>query len=383
MMNSKYTRFRAYKIPDGSCFSYTVDKEFCLVGGRYPMPIVSSIAEEMRIAGCDSIDLLHIPSWNARVCNGVELKRLLEALRPTEIEIPAYTPDDENGKESLRVINEYIESSSISELVVCTPEMIGGDIHSSATRKMLTPLNNVPEKEDNDVTLWMGKGRFTVLSTGFTQSKDIALTVAQYSFLDNLDILVLQGINGNPFARYDFITAVNAKIIIDLGDNNNYYRRADVVLEKYGISTLRTEKGEIIITSGEIVNDEEIETPTPAPSIGSNYRSEDAEQYSMSEQIQEYVWTHPIDDLDPLAHHYEVDDISDIEIEMTVVDSDTLEIKMMFTIGTHLYVDNEDEKGFRMEFPAECTAKFNKEGDKFVLDDDSVVVRVDTDEYYK
>ena len=101
------------------------------------------------------------------------------------------------------------------------------------------------------------------------------------------------------------------------------------------------------------------------------------------EQIQEYVWTNPIDDLDPLSHHYDVEDIANFRLEESHVEGNKLLMKATFGMDVSLYMDNEEDSGFSMAFPAECEAEFEKKARGYVLIPESVKVSVDTEEYYK
>ena len=383
-MNNQYTRFRAYHVPDGCAYSYTVSKEFCLIGGRYHQSMKRSLAEEMRIAGCDTIDLLHIPSWNNKMCNADEIEEMLGLLRPTEIEIPAYIPEDKAGKRSRTIILDYCSQSSISELYICTPKFIRRNNPLGNNRIIVSPMTDYTIPEDNDLVEFIGHGKFSMLSTGLVHTQEIAHEIAQNEDIRNVDLLILQGIRNNIFARSTFVNPINPKIIVDVLDNNQYYRRSDVVLEDYGISTMRNDKGEVIITCGENDIDYEIDTPLVASSsIGVNYRGEGLSDSDISEQIQEWVWAHPIEDLDILAHHYEVEDVSDMEILDYEEKNGVVVVKLTFMISVTLYMDNEDDKGFSMQFPAECKAEFDKGGVRYNIHPDTVEIKVNTDEYYR
>lgn len=107
----------------------------------------------------------------------------------------------------------------------------------------------------------------------------------------------------------------------------------------------------------------------------------DPEDISM--QLQEYFWSTPIDDLDPLAHSNEVEEINDLEIVNYKKDGSGFSVHCSFKIEVTLYIDNEDEHGFSMEFPAECKAFYKVIDSTLLLDEESVSVKVNTDEYYK
>lgn len=285
MINNQYTRFRAYHVPDGCAYSYTVNKEFCLIGGRYHQNMKQSLAEEMRIAGCDTIDLLHIPSWNEKICQADEIEEMLGVLRPTEIEIPAYNPDDRIGKRCKSIILDYCNQSSITKLSFCSTKFIRRNNQRGNARIIVSPMKDYKLSEDNDLVELFSQGKFSMLSTGFVNSQKIAYDIAQIEAIRDVDLLILYGIKGNIFARAGFMEPVNPKIVVDVLDDNRYYRRSDVVLENYGISTLKTENWEVIITCGENDLENEIETPLIANSIGANYRVESQDYSSISEQI--------------------------------------------------------------------------------------------------
>lgn len=101
------------------------------------------------------------------------------------------------------------------------------------------------------------------------------------------------------------------------------------------------------------------------------------------EQIQEYVYTNPIEDVDTLANHYEIEDINDLAISSIKKGIDCYMVSGEFNIRVILYLDNEDEEGFPMSFPAKFQATFDTYGKEFKLDAESVGISVNTDKYYK
>lgn len=62
----------------------------------------------MRIAGAKSISLLHITSWDVDHCNPNELCDILCYLKPQRIQYPGYQPDSDGGRDSLKMINDYL-----------------------------------------------------------------------------------------------------------------------------------------------------------------------------------------------------------------------------------------------------------------------------------
>lgn len=103
----------------------------------------------------------------------------------------------------------------------------------------------------------------------------------------------------------------------------------------------------------------------------------------VSEELQEYLWVNPINELDMLGHHYEVENIEDFRIVQYKKGIDAYEVKANFNVYVNIYIDDEDDSGFSMDFPAEATLLWEKDGDKYVLDESSVKINVDTDKYYQ
>jgi len=103
----------------------------------------------------------------------------------------------------------------------------------------------------------------------------------------------------------------------------------------------------------------------------------------LSEKIQEYVWTNPIDDLDPLGHHYDVEDLSDFTIDSSKEGIDALMVKASFTLTVNIYLDNEADSNFYMEFPTTCKVMLEKENGGYEPDMTSVEINVDTDKFYE
>lgn len=103
---------------------------------------------------------------------------------------------------------------------------------------------------------------------------------------------------------------------------------------------------------------------------------------AVSEELQEYMWANPIDELVILGHHYDVENIEDFKVVQYKKGIDACEVKVTFSVYVDIFMDNEDDTGFNMEFPAEATLLLDKEGEKYTLDESCVKVRVDTDKYY-
>lgn len=104
---------------------------------------------------------------------------------------------------------------------------------------------------------------------------------------------------------------------------------------------------------------------------------------TLSEELQEYMWVTPIDDLVLLGHHYDVENIENIKVESYKKGIDAYEVKASFDIYVNIFLDNEDDAGFNMEFPAEATMLLEKDGEGYSLVGSDVKVSVNTDKYYE
>lgn len=101
------------------------------------------------------------------------------------------------------------------------------------------------------------------------------------------------------------------------------------------------------------------------------------------EQLQDYIYTNPLEDIDALANHYEVDDMDELVVDSFESGIDSCLVKGRFNISVNLYLDHEDDDGFTMSFPAKFHASFDTEDREFKIDSDSVGISVNTDKFYE
>ena len=104
---------------------------------------------------------------------------------------------------------------------------------------------------------------------------------------------------------------------------------------------------------------------------------------SVSEELQEYIWMHPIDELVILGHHYDVENIENFKVVQYKMGIDACEVKAAFSVYVNIFIDNEDDTGFCLEFPAEAKMLLDKDGEGYKLDESSIKVSVDTEKYYE
>ena len=101
------------------------------------------------------------------------------------------------------------------------------------------------------------------------------------------------------------------------------------------------------------------------------------------EQLQDYIYTNSIEDVDTLANHYEIDEVYDLSIESFRKGIDSCMVKGSFNIGVTLYLEHEDDDGFTMSFPAKFQATFDTVDDKFKIESESFGISVNTDKFYE
>ncbi len=275
-MNNTYTRLRVYHIEGGGLsFSYSVDMEFTLVGGRYNEENLMSIKDEMRIAGCDTIDVLHIPSWDGRCCQADEMRNLLRELQPAILEIPAYNPKDDEGKACRKILMDYSETVPFADVIICHPKLINKMENGDMDRQILSPTSVFAELEDNDSVAWFRGGRFSVMNTGYVKSVEVVEELSSSPKLGEVGLLVVNtGMKRSPFISRVFLSKAHPMMIIDIAENNQFYIRGDLTLDVLGISSRKTNNGEVIITSGVRAGEVEIQTPEKSNLDGSLYSKE-------------------------------------------------------------------------------------------------------------
>ena len=178
-MRSIFTRFRAYQLGEpGSSFSYFADGHFTLLEGRLTDHSRPTLLREMENCSVNSIDMLHITSWDADHCQSSELPDLLRLTRPTLIECPGYEPHTENGIRSLKIIAEYIDErrndNRTKTLRHITPEYVSGLKIAdwlAFENTLYNPLHLDGNcANDNSTVKHFRRGCFNVLSLGDVES---------------------------------------------------------------------------------------------------------------------------------------------------------------------------------------------------------------------
>jgi len=257
---SKKTRFRAYQLgTPGSSFSYSVDNHFTLIEARLNETNCSNVIKEMNIAGCETINCLHITSWDKDHCNDEELKLILQHLKPKRIECPGYTPDTDCGKNSLKTIRNYCADTPAT-LQIISPTYLNG---LQAGEKLqynnivYNPRNLSDKHNDNSIVQLFRRGRFKVLSLGDCEDEAIARRIMQCGMANyETDVLILAHHGAdNGFTTKEFIQAIKPRIAICSSDYDNEYdhprQKIRNILYEADVMLYTTKTGDVVIVCGE------------------------------------------------------------------------------------------------------------------------------------
>jgi competence protein ComEC len=258
------TRFRAYQLGcAGSSFSYFADNHFTLIEARLNDTNKRSVFGEMARCEIETIDCLHITSWDADHCSAAELPQLLLAFRPTRIECPGYEPLSDNGKTCRKILHGYEEavrgSNRTVDLKYITPEFI----HT------LKPSNELAFRDviynprwidrnccnNNSIVKLFRRGSFNMLSLGDVECCNISARLRSDKFLTReVDVLVLAHHGAaNGFTNKPFVTRVKPQLAICTSNYDNQYdhpcQEIRDLLHEQRIKLMTTKTGDIIVES--------------------------------------------------------------------------------------------------------------------------------------
>lgn len=262
LKNMKKTRFRAYQLGEkGSSFSYSVDEYFTLIEGRYNEVNKANVLYEMNCAGATRVSCLHITSWDEDHCKELELRNILNELSPLRIEYPGYEPDSDCGKACKKLIQNYCVRNNILAQAV-TPDYINSldaGVTKQYTDILYNPIDNHTSHNDNSIVKLFRQGRFTLLSLGDCESKEIAQTIEKGSIASTeVDVMILAHHGAdNGFTTEEFVNNINPKVAICSSNYDNQFEhpRQEVRNILYNhkpiIPLYTTKTGDVVITCNE------------------------------------------------------------------------------------------------------------------------------------
>ena len=258
---AKITRFRAYKLNSaGSSFSYFNGSKFTLVEARYSDDNKISIKQEMQLCSVDTINIVHITSWDQDHCVPSQLKDIISKFSPGKIEYPGYEPHSDSGKECLKIINAHnAQKTNKIKFVRLTPEYI----------KSLDPAQNYGYKDiiyhpksidteipnNNSCIMQFRSGSFNVLSLGDVESTNIAAGLRRLRTVHReVDIMILahHGAN-NGFTTSKFLQQTRPALAIACANYANQFNHPKPeirqLLIKHQIKLFTTKTGDVIVYS--------------------------------------------------------------------------------------------------------------------------------------
>lgn len=248
---NKITRFRAYQLgTPGSSFSYSVDDHFTLIEARLTAMSMRGVSAELRLLNNQSINCLHITSWDQDHCDYEELSLILKYLKPQSVEYPGYMPHTDNAKRCKRLIESYQgDTESI------TPEYIDS-LSPGEERKYNNILYNPryisDNSNDNSVVQLFRQGRFSLLSLGDCEDPAIARRLINSKLAKEADVMILAHHGAdNGFTTKELIDAIRPKIAICSSNYDNQFEHPSQpirdLLYYSGVTLFTTKTGDVII----------------------------------------------------------------------------------------------------------------------------------------
>lgn len=259
MVKKIHTRFRAYQLGNaGSSFSYYADGHFTLIEARLTDVNKKTLSDELKIVGKETIDTLHITSWDQDHCSPKQLEEILKQYKPNKIEYPGYKPHTTSGEDSLKIIESYDKSIKKIKVQSITPEYI----NSLETNKeygyndiIYGPKKLVDNANDNSTIKHFRKGSFNVLSLGDVESNMISASLSSLtSIKKEVDVMILAHHGAdNGFTTSNFINRCKPQVAIATSNYDNQFshpkQEIKDLLYKHEIALFTTKTGDIIIES--------------------------------------------------------------------------------------------------------------------------------------
>lgn len=255
------TRFRAYQLGSaGSSFSYCAGDHFTLIEARLTEINKPKIMEEMQICGVDTIDTLHITSWDADHCASSEIAELLHLLRPSRIECPGYLPHTQSGRTCKGLIEAFqSRANSPVDVKDINPEYIkslniAGEL---GYRDVLYhPKFIDPDNDNNNSTVkFFRRGSFNVLSLGDVESEYLSARLRRDKYLSReTDVLILAHHGAdNGFTNKKFLRRIKPKVAICSSNYDNQFSHPKPEIRQLlfdeGIKLFTTKTGDVVVES--------------------------------------------------------------------------------------------------------------------------------------
>lgn len=253
------TRFRAYQLGNaGSSFSYSVDNHFTLIEARFNEVNSPNILKEMKIAGCSTINCLHITSWDQDHCSFSELELILEYLKPIRIEYPGYIPHTDCGKQSLCAIKKYYTQNHtiIKEVSPTYISSLEPGEKLKYNNIVYNPRSISDNSNNNSIVQLFRRGRFTILSLGDCEDVTIAERIMKCDLAKETDILILAHHGAdNGFTTRKFIQHIKPQIAICSSNYDNQFEHPKQLIRdmlyQEEVTLYTTKTGDVVIICNE------------------------------------------------------------------------------------------------------------------------------------
>jgi competence protein ComEC len=253
------SKFRAFQLDsEGSLFSYFKQNRYTLIEARLPKGGLNVLQEDLRFHGKQTIDVLHITSWDADHCTFDDLVQILNHLRPQMIEVPDYIPDSDDARSCRRLIFKYddIHQRYVNNVTVVNADYINQLPNAQARTTgdvIYRSMFNCSNKNDMSLVRLFRSEGFNVLSLGDCEAVEIADRLMQCSILcSEVDVLILphHGAN-NGFTSDKLLEKLKPKIAVCSSNYDNQYDhpRPEIraLLCDKGIPLMTTKRGDVIV----------------------------------------------------------------------------------------------------------------------------------------
>lgn len=219
------------------------------------------IYQELKSCHKESIDVLHITSWDQDHCSPSQLEKILQQFEPNKIEYPGYVPKTESGKRSLEIILGYKKRKirDVVNVVSYTPEYIDS-------------LNKAKNYGYNDIVYWpkaidtecannnstikqFRSGCFNVLSLGDVESSQISSLIRRSKTIySEVDVMIMAHHGAdNGFTTSSFLKNVKPTIAVASSNYDNQFEHPKQairdLLHKHDIKLFTTKTGDVLVES--------------------------------------------------------------------------------------------------------------------------------------
>ena len=287
-IKSIHTRFRGYQLGEkGSSFSYFAGGHFTLLEAMVTDLSEKQLLQELKICKKDSIDQLHITSWDVDHCKPSSLEWLLTKLKPHRIEYPGYQPHTDAGFESLELITAYRKRRDVARLPV-TVQAVDPTYVSSLTPASALGYSDIVyhpkklhEKSNNNSTVkFFRRGSFNVLSLGDVEAPEIGSLLRRCKTLcREIDVMILAHHGAdNGFTTKTLLEALKPTVAVCSSNyaNNYDHPRQSIrdLLHEQEVRLFTTKTGDVVMESiGSHVADFEVKNlKANSSEISSHYQ---------------------------------------------------------------------------------------------------------------